>query len=183
MSTIDVKVPDIGDFKDIPVIEVLVKAGDTVKAEDSLVTLESDKATMDVPSPAAGVVKEVKLKVGDKVSEGTPGAHPRCRRQRPRKACARPSPAPAPAPPAAAERSAAATRQRLHPRQSQGGRGASPAPRLQRPVDAAAFTAAHASPSVRKFARELGVDLAKRQRDGAERAHPPGGRAGYVKRR
>ena len=70
MSTIEVKVPDIGDFRDIPVIEVLVKAGDTVKAEDALVTLESDKATMDVPSPAAGVVREVRLKVGDKVSEG-----------------------------------------------------------------------------------------------------------------
>ena len=71
MSTIEVKVPDIGDFKDIPVIEVLVKPGDSVKAEDSLVTLESDKATMDVPSPSAGTVKELKVKVGDKVSEGT----------------------------------------------------------------------------------------------------------------
>jgi pyruvate dehydrogenase E2 component (dihydrolipoamide acetyltransferase) len=71
MSTIEVKVPDIGDFKDVPVIEVLVKPGDAVKAEDSLVTLESDKATMDVPAPAAGVVKTLKVKVGDKVSEGT----------------------------------------------------------------------------------------------------------------
>src|SRR5438876_549442 len=71
MSTIEVKVPDIGDFKDIPVIEVFVKPGDVVKAEDSLVTLESDKATMDVPSPAAGTVKEVKVKLGDKVSEGS----------------------------------------------------------------------------------------------------------------
>ena len=71
MSTIDVKVPDIGDFKDIPVIEILVKPGDAVKAEDSLVTLESDKATMDVPSPAAGTVKAVKVKLGDKVSEGS----------------------------------------------------------------------------------------------------------------
>ena len=71
MSTIEVKVPDIGDFKDIPVIEVFVKVGDTVKAEDSLLTLESDKATMDVPSPAAGVVREMKLKRGDKASEGT----------------------------------------------------------------------------------------------------------------
>ena len=71
VSAIDVKVPDIGDFKDIPVIEIFVKPGDAVKAEDSLVTLESDKATMDVPSPAAGTVKEVKVKVGDKVSEGT----------------------------------------------------------------------------------------------------------------
>ncbi len=70
MSLIEVKVPDIGDFKEIPVIEVLVKAGDTVEKEQSLVTLESDKATMDVPSSEAGVVKEVKVKVGDNVSEG-----------------------------------------------------------------------------------------------------------------
>src|SRR5437660_1136125 len=67
----DVLVPDIGDFKNIPVIEVLVKPGDKVAAEAPLVTLESDKATMDVPSPAAGVVREVKVKVGDKVSQGT----------------------------------------------------------------------------------------------------------------
>ena len=71
MATIEVKVPDIGDFKDVPVIEVLVKPGDTVKTEQSLVTLESDKATMDVPSPVDGVVKELKVKVGDKVSEGS----------------------------------------------------------------------------------------------------------------
>src|SRR4051812_33189446 len=66
----DVLVPDIGDFKNIPVIEVLVKPGDSVKAEDSLITLESDKATMEVPAPFAGVVKELKIKTGDKVSEG-----------------------------------------------------------------------------------------------------------------
>ena len=71
MSTIEVKVPDIGDFTDVPVIEIFVKPGDTVKADDSLVTLESDKATMDVPSPAAGTVKELKVKVGDKVTEGS----------------------------------------------------------------------------------------------------------------
>jgi dihydrolipoamide dehydrogenase len=71
MSVIEVKVPDIGDFKDIPVIEIFVKPGDIVAAEDSLVTLESDKATMDVPSPAAGKVREVHVKLGDKVSEGT----------------------------------------------------------------------------------------------------------------
>src|SRR5258708_13728636 len=71
MSTIEVKVPDIGDFKDVPVIEVFVKPGDSVKAEDALVTLESDKATMDVPAPAAGTVKELKVKLGDKVSEGS----------------------------------------------------------------------------------------------------------------
>src|SRR5215470_5212781 len=71
MSTMEVKVPDIGDFKDVPIIEVFVKPGDTVKPEDPLVSLESDKATMDVPSPAAGTVKEMKVKVGDKVSEGS----------------------------------------------------------------------------------------------------------------
>ena len=70
-NVIEVKIPDIGDFKNIPVIEVLVKPGDTVSKEDPLVSLESDKATMEVPSPAAGVVKELKVKVGDKVSEGT----------------------------------------------------------------------------------------------------------------
>ena len=70
MSTLEVKVPDIGDFKDVAVIEIFVKPGDAVAAEDSLVTLESDKATMDVPSPAAGTVKEVRVKLGDKVSEG-----------------------------------------------------------------------------------------------------------------
>ena len=71
MSVLEIKVPDIGDFKDIPIIEVFVKPGDKVAAEDSLVTLESDKATMDVPSPAAGVVKEVRVKLGDRVSEGS----------------------------------------------------------------------------------------------------------------
>jgi dihydrolipoamide dehydrogenase len=70
-ALIEVKVPDIGDFKDVPVIEIHVKPGDTVKPEDPLVTLESDKATMDVPSPAAGVVKELKVSIGDKVGEGT----------------------------------------------------------------------------------------------------------------
>jgi len=71
MATVEVKVPDIGDFKDVPVIEVLVKPGDAIKKETSLVSLESDKATMDVPSPVDGVVKDVKVKVGDKVSEGS----------------------------------------------------------------------------------------------------------------
>jgi dihydrolipoamide dehydrogenase len=70
-NVMEVKVPDIGDFKDVPVIEVLVKPGDPVKAEDALVTLESDKATLDVPSPLQGVVRELKVKVGDKVSEGS----------------------------------------------------------------------------------------------------------------
>ncbi|WP_328514467.1 biotin/lipoyl-containing protein, partial [Ralstonia solanacearum] len=70
-QVVEIKVPDIGDYKDVPVIEVHVKAGDTVNAEDSLVTLESDKATMDVPSPKSGIVKALKIKVGDAVSEGS----------------------------------------------------------------------------------------------------------------
>src|SRR5579884_2373953 len=70
-ETIDVRVPDIGDFKDVPVIEILVKPGDVIKKNDSIVTLESDKASMEVPSPADGTVQDVKVGVGDKVSEGT----------------------------------------------------------------------------------------------------------------
>src|SRR3954471_6984376 len=71
MASNEVKVPDIGDFKSIEVIEVLVKPGDRVTKEQSLITLESDKATMEIPSPAAGVVKELKVKTGDKVSQGS----------------------------------------------------------------------------------------------------------------
>src|SRR5690349_10357992 len=71
MSLIDIQVPDIGDFDEVAVIEVLVKAGDTVKAEQSLITVESDKASMEIPSSAAGVVKSVAVKVGDKVKEGS----------------------------------------------------------------------------------------------------------------
>src|SRR5206468_4151449 len=111
MSTIEVKVPDIGDFTDVPVIEVFVKPGDTVAAEDSLVTLESDKATMDVPSPVAGVVKEVKVKVGDKVSEGAPialveGASAAAAAATPTAAPASTETAPAAAPTAAPARAA-----------------------------------------------------------------------------
>ena len=99
MATVEVKVPDIGDFESVPVIEVLVKAGDAVKPEDALVTLESDKATMDVPAPVAGVVKSVAVKVGDKVSEGSlvlvlEAAGAEAAAPKP----AAPAPAPAPAP-------------------------------------------------------------------------------------
>lgn len=146
-STIDVKVPDIGGYDDVPVIELLVKVGDTVTAEQSLITLESDKASMDVPSPAAGVVKEVKVKVGDKVSEGTSivvleGA------AAPAKAAA-PAPAPAPAVQAPAAQAPAPAPQQ--------------APAAAAPVAPAVAQSgqpiSHASPSVRKFARELGVDV------------------------
>src|ERR1700761_5173179 len=69
--TIEVKIPDIGDFQDVPVVEIMVKPGDTVKPEDVLLTLESDKATLDVPSPASGIVKALNVAVGDKVSQGS----------------------------------------------------------------------------------------------------------------
>ena len=162
MSIEDVKVPDIGDFKNVPVIEILVKPGDTVKAEDAIVTLESDKATMDVPSPAAGKVVEVLIKLGDKVSEGTPilklesGAA----------AGAAPSPAPAASAPASAAPAAAAATPRAAtpaPQQdlSKGPGDATDAPLVKGraippPMD---FGDAHASPSVRRLARELEVDL------------------------
>src|SRR5690349_8172169 len=71
MSIVEVKVPDIGDFKEVEVIEVMVKVGDTIKVDQSLVTVESDKASMEIPSSQAGVIKEIKVKVGDKVAEGS----------------------------------------------------------------------------------------------------------------
>src|SRR5471032_1075625 len=105
MATIDIKVPDLGDFKDVPVIEVLVKPGDAVQKEDSLVTLESDKATMEVPSTHAGTVKEVKVKIGDKVSQGaliatldTTEAGAAASPSAPQGAPAKVAPAPQPAP-------------------------------------------------------------------------------------
>jgi dihydrolipoamide dehydrogenase len=102
MPTVEVKVPDIGDFKDVPVIEVLVKPGDTVKPEDPLVTLESDKATMDVPSPAAGTVKALSVKVGDKVSEGSALLTLEGGDAAQAPAAATPAAAPSPSPPPAA---------------------------------------------------------------------------------
>ena len=153
----EVLVPDIGDFKDVPIIEVLVKPGDTVKADESLITLESDKATMEVPAPAAGVVRDLKVKVGDKVSEGhailslevTDGA-------------AAPPPmaaAAAPAPPAAPPPTAPAAAPPPPAVAAPAGRAAA-AP-VGAAMDEAGFARAHASPAVRRFARELGVDLSK----------------------
>jgi len=155
VSTIEVKVPDIGDFTDVPVIEIFVKPGDSVKAEDSLVTLESDKATMDVPSPVAGTVRELKVKLGDKVAEGSlivvleAGAAAPAASRSPAKpeAASAPEPAPTPAP---------ASAPRAAPPPAAGKPAAATAP-----VDSGAFRGAHASPSVRKFARELGVDLSR----------------------
>jgi len=148
---IDIKVPDIGDYTDVPVIEVLVKAGDRVEKEQSIVVLESDKATMDVPSSHSGVVKEVKVKVGDSISEGAivlvleeSGS-----------AAANTSPAPAPtaAPAVAKAEPVAAPAPKVEPPIV---RAPAPPPVSNTPVEVDP-TASHASPSVRKFARELGV--------------------------
>ncbi|WDD94582.1 dihydrolipoyllysine-residue acetyltransferase [Burkholderia sp. FERM BP-3421] len=168
-GTVDVKVPDIGDYKDIPVIEIGVKVGDTVEKEQSLVTLESDKATMDVPSPAAGTVKELKVKLGDTVSEGTlivvleaaGGAAAPAPAPQP---AAAPAPAPAPAAAAAPAPSAAPAS----------------APAVA-PAAGGEYRASHASPSVRKFARELGVDVARVQGTGPKSRVTKDDVTGFVK--
>jgi len=180
-NMVEVKVPNIGDFKDVEVIEVLVRSGDRVKPEQSLITLESDKASMEIPSPMGGVVRELKVKVGDKVSEASPilvlepsddsAASPKpagtapaaaaapATAPAPAKAAAAPAavpPAPAPAPvraaaPAAAAGSPPSTEFAVE-------MGALPDPEQ---LAQAMYTHPHASPSVRAFARELGVDLAQ----------------------
>ena len=169
-SPAEVTVPDLGDFSDVPVIEIHVSPGDTVAAEDPLITLESDKATMDVPAPAAGTVREVRIAIGDRVSVGQPillldqgdGAGP-AEEPSPRTA--------APVPP---EQAAARMAEAVEPT----GDGAGPVEAARRsaeastpapapggaPVTATAaaadFEGVHAGPSVRRLARELGVDLA-----------------------
>jgi len=136
-GTLEVRVPDIGDFDDVDVIEIIVAAGDAVAVEDPLITLESDKATMDIPSPVAGTVEDITVKVGDKVSEGdlivalklsTAAAEPAAPSLAPAVPASKPKPPP-------------------------------PSPKADEPAAKAASTKAHASPSVRKFARELGVDI------------------------
>ncbi len=149
-ASVDVKVPDIGDYKGVPVIEVHVKPGDRVEKEQSLVTLESDKATMDVPSSHAGVVKEVKVKVGDSLSEGDvvvtiksadSKSTPTASASKASEVKATPAPAPSVVPAAVSQASSA------------------PVPRAESVPAVGAVS--HASPSVRKFARELGVDVLK----------------------
>ncbi|MDT3736707.1 MAG: dihydrolipoyllysine-residue acetyltransferase [Denitratisoma sp.] len=159
MPLIEVKVPDIGDFKDVPVIGIEVSPGDTVKAEDPLVTLESDKATMEVPAPVAGTVKEIRLKVGDKVSEGSLVLLLET-------AETAPSPQPSPASGRGSEPSLSPPRGEgaAAPKTAEPIAPPPPAP-PPAPAEIAAEVAgghkAHASPSVRRFARELGVDVAQ----------------------
>lgn len=167
--TMEIKVPDIGDFADVPVIDVLVKPGDRVEFDAPLITLESDKATMDIPSPAAGVIESLSVKVGDRVSEGRVVAvlqsltdtAPSAASVAPAAAVPNPvsPPAVAPAPPSASTVMVATE-------PSEGSQNEAPAP-TDLPLPSAASIAAelvggrrpHASPSIRRFARELGADL------------------------
>jgi pyruvate dehydrogenase E2 component (dihydrolipoamide acetyltransferase) len=142
---VEVTVPDIGDFKEVEVIELMVKPGDQIKVDQSLITVESDKASMEIPSSHAGTVKEVKVKVGDKVAKGSLVLLVESTGGAPAAAPAAAAPAPAAAAPAAAPAPAAAA----------------PAPAPAAPAQGVTGSKAHASPSIRKFARELGVDLAR----------------------
>lgn len=153
-STIEVRVPDIGDFNDVPVIEVLVKAGDRVKKNDSLITLESEKASMEVPAETDGVVQDVKVKVGDRVSQGATILllSSEAQAAQPPHAEA-PVPAPAPGPP----------------------------PQTQTPTPPSGDGMVHAGPAIRKFARELGVDLRDLRGSGPNRRITREDVQGFVK--
>ena len=158
MAQIEIKVPDIGDFKDVAVIELLVKPGDVVKAEQSLITVESDKASMEIPSSHAGVIKELKVALGDKVNEGSllallevagEGAATVAAAPAPSApAVAAPAPAPAPSPAAAPAVAAPAA-------------APASAPVASPPPASGPVGLPHASPSIRKLAREFGVPLSE----------------------
>jgi pyruvate dehydrogenase E2 component (dihydrolipoamide acetyltransferase) len=161
-NTKDILVPDIGDFEGVEVIEILVAPGDSIKLEDPLISLESDKAAMEIPSPASGVVKAIKIKVGDKVSEGdlilTVEASDEGATEAPaEKPAEKPAEAPAPsaAKTAAPEKTETAATKAAPPATA----AVRPPPVAPVNIDEAGFKLAHASPSVRKFARELGANL------------------------
>ncbi|MBV8590221.1 MAG: E3 binding domain-containing protein, partial [Acetobacteraceae bacterium] len=142
-----ITVPDIGDFKDVPIIEIHVKPGDTLKADDPLVTLESDKATMDVPAPGDGTVEEILVKLGDKVSEGSPIV-----RLKPDGAAG--AEAPVVPPPQVIAQQEPSPPPRSKP--------AAPAAAPPQPTaEVISVAGVHAGPAVRRLARELGVDLGK----------------------
>jgi pyruvate dehydrogenase E2 component (dihydrolipoamide acetyltransferase) len=158
MALLEVKVPDIGDFKDVAVIEVLVKAGDVIKTEQSLITVESDKASMEIPSSHAGVVKEVRIKVGDVVNEGSLVLMLEASGDA---VATAPTPAPAPAPAPAPTAAPAAAPHASAPTAAASSSVAAPAPSVRAPEASSAAALPHASPSIRRFARELGVPLAE----------------------
>lgn len=178
-ETKQVLIPDIGDFKDVPVIEVLVKPGDSIKAEDSLIVLESDKATIEVPSPFAGIIRELSVKVGDKVSEGLPilAVETSEAEQAPPAAQREAAPAPTPAPASTITSSEQTLRPAAQPATQSQSAAQPPQPSgsssrsafAPSPIDEGTFAKAHASPSVRRFARELGVNLGLVKGNGPKR--------------
>ena len=175
MAIQDVFVPDIGNFDSVDVIEVLVKAGDSIAKEDSLITVESDKASMDIPSPFAGVVKEIKIKVGDKVAQGGVILSMDVSDE-----AAKPSAVVAPV---VAEKPVASIPEPTRPA-PEPPKTIAPA-KTPVPVGESAVVAtgklSHASPSVRKFARELGVNLALVQGSAAKNRILPKDVQAYVK--
>ncbi|TAM28574.1 MAG: dihydrolipoyllysine-residue acetyltransferase [Rhodanobacter sp.] len=185
----EVHVPDIGGHDNVPVIEVLIKPGDRVEKDQSLITLESDKATMEVPAPFAGTVKEVKLKVGDEVSEGAviaqveaDGADASASKAEAPAAAPAPAPAPAPTPAPAAAPAAAPAPAADAAKSAAPAPAAAPSPRP--PLDATIVMpgdAPYASPAVRAFARELGVDIAQIKGSGRSGRIQREDVSGYVK--
>ncbi|WP_353156126.1 dihydrolipoyllysine-residue acetyltransferase [Herminiimonas fonticola] len=165
MSMVEVKVPDIGDFKEVEVIELLVKVGESIKVDQSLITVESDKASMEIPSSHAGIVKEIKIKLGDKVAEGSlllmieASASDAAPAAAPAPAAPAPVEAPKPEPVKAAEPAPVAQAAAAAPVAPPAPVAAPAAPVAASAPATAANAKAHASPSIRKFARELGVDL------------------------
>jgi pyruvate dehydrogenase E2 component (dihydrolipoamide acetyltransferase) len=153
MALLEVKVPDIGDFKDVEIIELMVKPGDTITVDQSLLTVESDKASMEIPSTHAGLVKELRVKLGDKVSKGSPVLMLEATEAAGAPAAAPPS-APEVSQPVAAAVAAAVSERAAAP-------AAAAALPLHEPAAASTGSLPHASPSIRRLARELGVPLAE----------------------
>ena len=185
-NLIEVRVPDIGNYKDVEVIDVAVKAGDAIAIEGALITLETEKATMDVPSTAAGVIRELKVQRGSRVSQGDVIAVVEA-------AASSSASASATSPASAGEAARSAgegPRPSPQPSPAKAGEGAEPSPQASparagegaERIDEPGFARAHASPSVRKLARELGVDLAKVQGTGAKGRITDADVKAYVKR-
>jgi pyruvate dehydrogenase E2 component (dihydrolipoyllysine-residue acetyltransferase) len=188
----DITVPDLGDFKDVEVIDVLVKAGDTIAVDTPLITLETEKATIDVPSTSAGVIKALAIKKGDRVSKGsligqveTTGGGKQQKAAASEAAGAKPA-----APPPEKreekreeERAEPATAAKPEPARPEpaANRAPTPAPARLPTIDEAGFARAHASPSVRKFARELGVDLTRVRGTGIKERITPDDVKAWVK--
>jgi len=190
MAAIELKVPDIGDFKDVEIIEVLVKAGDAIVVEQSLITVESDKASMEIPASIAGRIVEMRVKLGDKISEGSVLAmiEPALASAASAPAVAPPPVPPAPAAPAAvapATPSSASISPTPSPESAasagSAGNTAPVGPAHVSPVDDTHVVKPHASPGVRKFARELGVDLHRVRGSGPKQRITQDDVRGYVK--